>query len=132
MIRIALRYFLVVFAAGFVLGTVRTLWLEPNLGERSAELLELPLMILVSWLAARHVVRRPGTPAGRRDRLLIGLLALALLLAMEFLVVVPLTGQQLTAYLQHRDPVAGSAYAISLVVFGVLPALVRAPARDPS
>jgi hypothetical protein len=44
-------YFALVFAAGFVLGTVRTLWAVPRLGVRTAELIELPTMLGVSVLA---------------------------------------------------------------------------------
>ena len=48
----SLLYFGLVFAAGFVLAPVRILFLAPRLGERLAELVELPLMILISWLVA--------------------------------------------------------------------------------
>jgi hypothetical protein len=36
-----------VFGAGFVLGTIRTLWLVPRVGTRIAELLESPIMLVV-------------------------------------------------------------------------------------
>src|SRR6185503_11470140 len=39
-----LLYFSGVFAAGFLLGAVRVLWAGPRIGERAAELLEVPLM----------------------------------------------------------------------------------------
>jgi hypothetical protein len=48
-------YFALVFAAGFVLGTVRTLWVVPRLGVRTAELAEAPIMFGVSILAVRWV-----------------------------------------------------------------------------
>ena len=51
------RYFGVVFGAGFALGTMRVLWLVPRLGERWAELLEMPVMGLVMFAAARGMVR---------------------------------------------------------------------------
>jgi len=37
-------YFGVVFGAGFVLGTVRVIWVVPHLGERTAELIEAPTL----------------------------------------------------------------------------------------
>lgn len=130
-VRASLRYFLIVFAAGFVLGTARTLWLAPRVGERSAELLEMPVMLAISWFAARHVVRRVGGAFRPLDRVATGMLALIMLLATEFAVVVTMSGQDLVAYLRERDPVAGIAYAISLLVFAALPALVRVRGRGP-
>ena len=43
---LALAYFLIVFGAGFLLGTIRVLLLLPVLGERAAELLEMPFMLI--------------------------------------------------------------------------------------
>ena len=70
----ALLYFAVVFAAGFLLGTVRTLWIAPRLGTRVAELAETPAI---------------------------------------------------AEYFASRDPVAGTVYEVSLLVFAAMPALVR-------
>ena len=44
-------YFALMFAAGFVLGTVRSRWIVPRLGVRTAELMEAPIMLVVSILA---------------------------------------------------------------------------------
>ena len=116
----ALVYFALVFAAGFVLGTVRVLWLLPALGERAAELLELPLMLAVCYFAARFVVRR--YPAQRRSHnLYSGLLALTLLLLMEFTLVLGLRGLSLEQYFAQRDPVSGIAYLLSLAAFSLFP-----------
>jgi hypothetical protein len=45
-------YFAVIFGAGFVLGLVRILWLVPRLGTRVAELLEAPIMLVTTIVAA--------------------------------------------------------------------------------
>ena len=60
----AALYFLVVFGAGFVLGIGRVLVMVPLLGERTAELLEMPLMLAVIVAAAGWLVRR-GLDHGR-------------------------------------------------------------------
>jgi hypothetical protein len=61
-------YFALTFGAGFMLGAARVLWLAPRLGERTAELLESPVMLVVTIFAARWVIRRlrmPPAPAVR-------------------------------------------------------------------
>jgi hypothetical protein len=51
-------YFAPVFGAGFVLGTIRILWVVPRFGTRMTELMETPIMFVVTILAARWIVRR--------------------------------------------------------------------------
>ena len=46
-------YFAFVFGAGFVLGAIRTLWVVPRVGTRLAELMEAPIMLVVTIIAAR-------------------------------------------------------------------------------
>ncbi len=115
-------YFALVFAVGFVFGVVRVVWLLPALGERHAELIELPLMLIVSFVAAGFAVKRYRI-ATLRSALLVGALALIWLLAAEFAFVLGLRGLTIEQYVAARDPVAGLAYAAALVVFGVLPAI---------
>ena len=50
-----LLYFALTFGAGFLLGPIRILLIEPRVGVRAAELLEIPVMIGVTLLAARWV-----------------------------------------------------------------------------
>jgi hypothetical protein len=117
-------YFALVFGAGFVLGPVRLLWLVPRVGERIAELVETPIMLVVVILAARWIVRRPSVPPTRSARLGVGVVALGLLLVAEFGVVLGLRGLTVAEYLASRDPVAGTVYAVTLMVFAVMPMLV--------
>jgi hypothetical protein len=46
-------YFVLVFGADFVLGTIRTLWIVPKLQTRMAELMETSIMLVITILAAR-------------------------------------------------------------------------------
>jgi hypothetical protein len=116
-------YFALVFAAGFVLGALRVLWVLPRLGERAAELMEMPLMLAVAFLAARWIVRR-STPASPGTCLGIGLFALGLLLAAEVALVLGLRGLSVQGYLASRDPVAGTAFVVALALFALMPLLV--------
>jgi hypothetical protein len=127
----AVEYVVRVFAAGFALGIVRELWVRPRLGVRAAELLELPLMLVAVLLAARAVERRwmAGSRAGAR--LGVGGLALALLLAAEVGLGMALRGLTAREALLDKDPVSGTAYYLSLLVFAAMPWYLgrRPPAR---
>jgi len=117
-------YFALVFGAGFVLGTIRVLLVVPRFGVRTAELMETPLMLVVTVLAARWVVRRLSLPPRPATRLGVGFVALGLLLLLEFTVVLWLQGLTIGEYFKSRDPVAGTVYIVILGVFAVMPLLV--------
>jgi hypothetical protein len=117
-------YFLVVFAAGFVLGPIRILWVVPRLGARAAELIEAPIMLAVIVLAARWVVRRAPVPTPLTRWLGAGFFALAVMVTVEFTVVLTLRGLSFREYLERRDPVSGAVYVLLLGFFAVAPFLV--------
>jgi type IV secretory pathway TrbD component len=117
-------YFAVVFGAGFVLGTIRTLWVVPRIGARTAELAEMPIMLLVSLVAARWTVLRLGVPPVAVARLGMGCVALALMLIAEFGLVLWIRGQTIREYFASRDPVAGAVYYLMLAVFAIMPLMV--------
>ena len=117
-------YFVLVFAAGFVLGTIRTLWIVPRVGPRTAELMETPIMFAVIVFAAHWVAERLLLPPTVATRLGFGLVALSLLSITEFTVVLWLRGLTIRKYLASRDPVAGTVYLIMLGVFALMPLLV--------
>ena len=119
-----LIYFLLVFAVGFLLGTLRVLWLVPTLGERYAELLEAPLMLFVIYLSAHYLLRKKYTALKPGQSLLMGAVALGLLLLVEFSLVLGLRGLNLEQYLQSRDPIAGLVYVLSLLIFWFMPRLL--------
>lgn len=50
-------YFGIVFGVGFVLGPIRIRWIAPRFGTRIAELMEAPIMLAVTVIAAVWVVR---------------------------------------------------------------------------
>jgi len=49
-------FFLVVFAAGFALGSVRVLWAVPHFGARTSELAETPVILAVAVISAKWVL----------------------------------------------------------------------------
>ena len=52
-----LIYFTLIFSLAFVTGAARGLVVEPRLGAATAVLLEVPVLILASWIIARHLLR---------------------------------------------------------------------------
>jgi hypothetical protein len=117
-------YFALVFAAGFALGFVRVLWIAPQVGVMWAELIEAPLMLVATVLAARWTVRRFRMPAAALPRLRMGLAALGLLMFAELAGVLWLRGLSIAEYVATRDPVSGSVYVALLVLFAGMPLLV--------
>lgn len=120
-----LLYFACTFGAGFVLGPLRILFVVPRVGERVAELIEMPIMLAVTFFAARWLTRRLAVPAAKGPRLTMGLVALALMLLAEFTLVLRLRGLAIDEYFATRDPVAGAAYYAALVVLAAMPLLVN-------
>ena len=120
----AALYFAIVLGTGFVLGSIRVPFLVPRLGERYAELLEMPIMFTVIVLAARHVVRRFDVPPSLAVRLQVGFLALAMSVLAELLLAAVLQGRSVAQYIASRDPVSGSVYLGMLLLFALMPALL--------
>jgi hypothetical protein len=126
-------YFLIVFGAGFVLGPIRIFWAVPHFGTRMAELMEAPIMLVVTILAARRIVRRLTLPPTPSIRLGMGCIALGFMLIAEFTLVLWLRGISISDYLSSRDPVSGAVYYLMLGVFTIMPLVVdRADKTDSS
>ncbi|MGE3174677.1 MAG: hypothetical protein AB7O97_18740 [Planctomycetota bacterium] len=129
--RAAAAYFGLVFGCGFALGTVRQLLLLPRLGERAAELIELPFMLTAIALAGRWIARR------HRDRpprwhVALGAIALAMMLGAELTMAWLLRARDPVATLVDRDPIAGAAYALGLLAFAAMPWLWARRAAAPT
>jgi len=119
---------MLVFGAGFILGAIRIPLLVPRLGERWAELLEMPIMLAVIVIAAHHIVAR-FAPSEPRVLLVVGLFALSILVLAEISLVLLLQHQSLRDYISHRDPVSGTAYLIALGLYAAMPVIVFARGR---
>ena len=118
-----LIYFLMVFAAGFVLGVIRVLVMVPRFGEAASELIELPFMVLISYFAAGFLVRRFDIET-IGSAIATGLTALGLLILLELTLVLGLRGLTFSEYIASRDPVSFTAYLASLLTFAALPAML--------
>lgn len=116
-------YFLVVFAIGFVLGTIRVLLVIPQLGDTSAVLLELPVMLALSWIACGWLVRRFAVPPEAGARLAMGALAFALLMVGELLVSEFGFGRTPVEHLESYRTAGAQLGLVGQLVFALFPYL---------
>lgn len=117
-------YFLVAVGAEFVLEVIRLQVVALHVGERLAEMLEIPNVLLATIIGARWVVDRFTLPPLPGIRLSVGLVALILLLIAEGTVILPIHGLSVSEYLATQDPVVGIAPLGALGVLTVMPFLV--------
>ena len=95
-IKPALTYFAVVFAAAFLFGALRVTLIAPQIGTLAAVKLEVPLILCLSWIVAGRVLRRWPLTSGKA--MTMGALAFALLMLAEFALAYNLSGQTPPAY----------------------------------
>jgi hypothetical protein len=118
-------YFAMVFALGFVLGTVRTLFVAnaPDGSRLLGVLIELPVMLVASWFLCGFAIQRFGVPTSLGARALMGGLAFALLLIAEITVGALVFGRTASEHFAlYREP----SYALGLVAqvgFAAMPAI---------
>jgi len=122
-------YFALVFGAVFVFGTIRTLWVEPAIGVRAAELAEMPFMLAAILVAARWLDARFLRSASSSTSLAAGIVALTLVLLADVGVDVLLRGMSFAEVFVDRDAIAGTIYDAMLVVFAAMPWLLTARRR---
>lgn len=122
-IRAGFVYFALVIGAGFVLGVLRVPFLVPRIGERWAELAEMPIMAAAIFLAAGHILRRFPNIRSPARSLMAGMLAFVLSVTTELGLAMLLQDRTLSEFINSRDKVSGSVYVALLFVFAVMPRL---------
>lgn len=127
-LRLGGLYFLIVFAIGFMLGTIRTVALAPSLGEISATLIELPVMLAASWFVCGWLLKR--TPLRASAAAAMGTVALVLLLIAEAMLSILAFGRTPIEHLALYTQPASILGLIGQIMFGAFP-LVRSLAKTP-
>ena len=95
-----IAYFAIIFGLGFLLGTVRVLLLAPRLGDNAGTLIELPIMLAVSWHICGWLMDAFKVPPARQHRLIMGAVAFALLMIAELCLSMVLFGRSLIGHLE--------------------------------
>lgn len=117
-LRLGIAYWAGIFALAFVLGIVRTLWLAPRVGELAAVALEVPAILVASWLWAKLLLRiDPLSPV---QALAMGAAAFALLMASEA-VLAQAFGGTIASWLAGMASPAGALGLAGQAGFGLIP-----------
>jgi hypothetical protein len=123
----AILYVAIVFAAGFVLGAVRVLVLEPRVGETIATLCEAPFLLTVMVLAARWLPARLGVTPAIGPLAAMGIGALVLQQLTDVALGGLLRGMTLREQLAHLTTPAGFIYLTLVAAFPAMPVLANWP-----
>ena len=120
-IKVGILYFAIVFAAGFLLGTFRMFVLLPLTSELAAVALELPIILIISWLVCRRLISRFSVPATASQRLAMGALAFCLLMLAEVGLSVLVFDRSGAEYLAHLQTAPGLLGVAGQIAFALLP-----------
>jgi hypothetical protein len=116
-------YFALVFTLGFLLGTVRTLFVRdaPSEGRLLGVLIELPIMVSTSWFLCRYAIRRFAVASTFVARAIMGGLAFTLLLLAELAVGALLFGRTPGEHFALYREVSYSLGLVGQIAFALMP-----------
>ena len=112
-------YFVAVFAAGFLLGVLRTLILLPLLGPLWAVLAELPIILGLAWLVCAKIMRRWRLPVGAAVAM--GAVAFSLLMLAEAGISVQLAGRSLAEHVSLYSQLPHQLGLLGQMAFAAFP-----------
>lgn len=124
-------YFLVCFTVGFIVEALREVWLEPLIGEPRALALELIILLVVSAAAANSTIREARPTMSSFDRVVVGLVALALLVGAQELLARIFLGASVVDGWSMLSSEAQVILALLMVSFTAMPLLAVRPSQPP-
>lgn len=117
-------YFLMLFALGFVLGTIRVLLVVPKIGVLSATLIEVPLMLIAAFFMCRWTIGRWLVPPTLSARSAMALWFLMMLAIFETLVGVAMFGRTLAGTWSGLATPAGLIGLVAQSIAALLPLFI--------
>ncbi len=117
-------YVLILFALGFVLGTIRVLFVAPGIGVLRATLMEVPLMLTAAYLLCRWAIARWQVAPTLSARAAMALWFLVVLALFETLVGVTLFGRTLAETWSGLASPAGLIGLAAQIVAALLPLVI--------
>ena len=127
-VKAGIEYFVIVFVAGFLLGTLRVTIIVPQLGLLTAVLIELPIMFAISWVTCRWIIHRYTVPDTLTDRLAMGGIAFTLLMASELNLSVFIFKHTVIEYLASFQTTPAVLGLLMQICFALIPIIQRSPA----
>lgn len=116
-------YFAIIFGAGFLLGMVRIFFLMPRIGETVAVIVELPVMLMLSWVIAGWLIARFDIAPRLTPRLSMGGLAFVLLMLGELGISTMGLGQTLSEHLGRYENISAILGLAGQLIFAMFPAM---------
>lgn len=130
-LRAGALYFAIVFAIGFVLGTIRVLAIVPTAGDVVAVLIELPILLTLAWIVCARVMHRNQVPRRCGPRLVVAASSLLLLVTAEFALSLWLFGNSAGAYLDSMTTPHGAIGLAGQVAFALFPVIQLVTPPEP-
>lgn len=119
-VRLGAHYATAVFLAGFVLGALRTLVIAPRTGDLAAVLVELPVILAISW-GVFGALARGQARLTLSARLLTGLAAFAVLIGLELALAAVITPGGPSAMMANWLTLTGGIGLAGQIAFALIP-----------
>ncbi|GJL97744.1 MAG: hypothetical protein DHS20C06_15610 [Hyphobacterium sp.] len=121
-IKLGAFYAASIFLVGFALGTLRVLVIAPRFGELLAVLIELPIILGLSWVVFGWLARRHNPPLSSA-RCMISITAFVVLIGLEALSAAFVTDGGVMAFIANWLTLAGALGLAGQVGFALIPRL---------
>ena len=117
-----MNYFLIVFTFAFLMGVARLLVIAPWLGPVAAVMIEVPILMAVSWLVSRYLL---GDLVLTLLKLAVmGFTAFVLTMASEALLAALLQGNSVSAWAASVATPLGLVGLAAQIIFALMPIFV--------
>jgi hypothetical protein len=125
-----LHYYAAVFAFAFAMGVARTLVITPQLGATAAVLLEIPIVLALSWFVARSLLLRRDFTLPQCT--VMGATAFILTMLSEVALSALMRGQGISEWLASLMTPLGLVGLAGQLAFAIMPVLTGIKRSDPA
>ncbi len=120
-----LIYFSVIFIFAFILGVIRTIVLIPRIGPLAAVMIEIPILLTVSWFFCRMLIRRIRLTGEIKYFLIFGGSAFIWLMLTEYFLSINVFNQPQSVYFGKMMTLHGFLGLLAQIAFASIPVIQR-------